>query len=401
MNDISFVGEEIFYLQDGSLRRMGDPAAPASVVLGEDLLSMEIVGRGSTRSALLVASEREHKLVVLRSDSPGTPDVFPLQRPVADPVLAADGRRLALFERLTAEAGRIRIIDLESGRETEASLPLPPPPPPDDPSATWPPPGRAPPGEPGSPDKRPALREYLAELEFRPSSEELWCFLGDQLAVVGSDGKAHIHPGRGASLTRFDSSAFVSEEVFNEGFWRFSRSRAGLDGRSRFSADGRFWSFEDGRDLGFVGNADDPGAEPSLRLFGDRDVDWNLHEVVPGRWVAFWVTQDFGNRDLYLVDLQKRANRLLARNVARAQFGLTRAVLLTRALHSEDGGPGDLVVVDLASGLETLLARNVTSFALRPPCPDCYPVQAGATVAYVVQARVPWRYDGLWSGSLP
>lgn len=70
-------------------------------------------------------------------------------------------------------------------------------------------------------------------------------------------------------------------------------------------------------------------------------------------------------------------------------------------LGSSPGAPGELAVVDLSTGAETRLARNVTGFALAPACAGCDRTDPGAWFAYVVHARVPWKYDGLWSGSLP
>jgi hypothetical protein len=58
------------------------------------------------------------------------------------------------------------------------------------------------------------------------------------------------------------------------------------------------------------------------------------------------------------------------------------------------------VLIDLDTGAETLLAQNVSEFAL-PTCAGCDPTAPGTPFAYVVQARVPWRYEGLWTGELP
>jgi hypothetical protein len=48
-----------------------------------------------------------------------------------------------------------------------------------------------------------------------------------------------------------------------------------------------------------------------------------------------------------------------------------------------------------------LLAQNVTGFALPPVCPGCDATGPGASVVYVVHARIPFKYDGLWRLELP
>jgi hypothetical protein len=66
--------------------------------------------------------------------------------------------------------------------------------------------------------------------------------------------------------------------------------------------------------------------------------------------------------------------------------------------------PGKLVLATTdgeVPGPVQLLAENVTQFALASGCSGCDPLQAGTRLAYLVHARVPWKYDGLWMADLP
>ena len=146
---------------------------------------------------------------------------------------------------------------------------------------------------------------------------------------------------------------------------------------------------------------DDRGGDDAPRW---QSID-DLIELGAGAAIAFEVRPlGGGRRDLYLAEPPWDGRRLLVRDVARVIFGAGRALALVRKIggRGERGaGAGDMVLVDLASGAETLLARNVVDMALPRPCAGCDPLAAGAPVLYSVQARVPYRFDGLWLGTLP
>ena len=385
-----FLDEDLYFLQDDALMWLREPDQPPTHILS-DVWTYEIVGRANGRTVLRVRSESGPDGVALIPDaSPSNADVL-TRNALAGPVFSRDGRQLAWIERVANDRGVARLLDLDLLAETHIELPLPPPPPRPARSEPEPPPGVSLPRGPLSGD-----------LEFRPSGDELWCFFEAQVSVIGADGTVRSYP----ASTRRDhhryAARFVDPEVFDYDY-SDGVPRSGAERRraSRFTADGRFVTVTRGNGETYLADADQPDAETAIRIFGAEDYPRDLLEVAPGRWVAFWSSPSFADRDLYLVDLEKGASRLLVGAAKRVAFGRSRAVVLARVLGSSPGAPGELAVVDLSTGAETRLARNVTGFALAPACAGCDRTDPGAWFAYVVHARVPWKYDGLWSGSLP
>jgi hypothetical protein len=92
--------------------------------------------------------------------------------------------------------------------------------------------------------------------------------------------------------------------------------------------------------------------------------------------------------------------RPLAQHLGPGRSAGSRAVTIVDKLN-QWWAPGTLMSYDLATGAGTPLAHNVTQLALAPPCPACDVTAPGAQLLYVVQARVPHRYDGLWRATLP
>jgi hypothetical protein len=105
-------------------------------------------------------------------------------------------------------------------------------------------------------------------------------------------------------------------------------------------------------------------------------------------------------RDIAVVDLDSLTVRPLGERAGTVVASGRRVVAVLDKL-SEWWAPGMLYSLDLATGARTLLAGNATEFVLTPACPGCDPTAPGAALSYVVQARVPFRYDGLWRAALP
>ncbi len=383
-----FVGEDLFFVQDGTLFRVHDPAAGPMPVLSGEGIAFFTVGSGDGHLMVVAASRgTDPRLLRLRADADDPPELIDLPGQVSGPILSPEGSRMAWLQRLDRERGQLHVLDLDTRQETRGELPLPPPE------------MRPPPSGVRDPDAATVV-EPSAELEFRPGTSELWCFLDRQLSILRLDGQVLTGPLASTGfrvVPHFARGGFIEDQL--SGF--FPGSEGVHDPGSRFSRDGRWWTVprDSGGDLG---DADHPESDDTVPIFGDDDeVDPTLTEVVPGRWVAFWRGDGFDQRELWLLDVTRRTSRVLARNVASARLGGTRAIVRASSSTPLNSSPGDLSLVDLETGSQTPLARNVVDFALAPACPDCDPTGPGAHLVYVVHARVPWRYDGLWDAVLP
>jgi hypothetical protein len=167
--------------------------------------------------------------------------------------------------------------------------------------------------------------------------------------------------------------------------------------RAMFSADGRFWLYL-GSQL-YLGRADQPEA-PGLLIQERNDFPVaQVRELGDGRRMLFWSSPpgDAGRQDLTLLDPETNQRRLLATTMGPSLVGRHRILAMTNLA----GGLADLRLIDVETGQDTLLAQNVTGFSARSPCAGCDPTAPGAPVVYVVHARVPFKYDGLWRVELP
>src|SRR6185369_10337134 len=136
-----------------------------------------------------------------------------------------------------------------------------------------------------------------------------------------------------------------------------------------------------------------------LGIFRAFAVD-SLRETGDGRWLVVHSAPTADRQDLTVVDLAAGTLRPLAEHLGPSAADGTRAVAIVGKLN-QWWAPGTLVSYDLHSGASVELAHGVTQLALAPPCPTCAATAPGAHLLYVVQARVPWRWDGLWRATLP
>ncbi len=387
-----FVGEDLYFVSEGAILRVRDPEAPPALVLPGRAASFQVRGQADGHLVLQIADAPEGwriALVAAAGPEP-TSQVLATTRPLAGPALAPDGRRVAWIERAgepPSDRGRLRIRELDSGAERAVEIGLPPPP--------------GPSAGPDLPLTPVPARQVEVDLEFRPGSDQLWAFFEREVRVFDAAGQARLVRRRGRSRTGYTLPRFVDAERFQGGSSGVPSGARDPQRSSRFSSDGRFWTLIDDEENGHLGPADDPAAPPIVRLFGKGGFEPGVLEVGPGRQVAFWSSADADRNELQLADLGARTIRRLARNVSRLQFGGARVLLLGRASSGSGEGPGDLSLVELTTGAVTHLASNVTDFALEAACPLCDPTDPGARLVYVVNARFPWRYDGLWRGTLP
>jgi len=233
---------------------------------------------------------------------------------------------------------------------------------------------------------------------FRPGTREIWCFVG----------------GPGLRIVRDDGSLLALPDMappdVNVEPWPFDDPTRALDHQPEmqviqpgytpplFTTDGRFWLYRQNASV-FLGRADQPQL-PGLLIQDRHDFPLaQVRELGDGRRMLIWAAPsgDAGRWALTLLDPETNQRRLLATSMGPSAVGKRRIVAMTNL----SGTLGDLRLIDLETGQDTLLAQNVTGFAVPTPCAACDPTAPGAPVAYVVHARIPFKYDGLWRLELP
>jgi hypothetical protein len=117
--------------------------------------------------------------------------------------------------------------------------------------------------------------------------------------------------------------------------------------------------------------------------------------------MVVWTTTGGNKTDVHLYDAELMVRRQTLRDVRRLLFGDRRLLSLGHGVVHDDYAPSDLDLIDLPSDQVQRIAGNVTEFLHLPACPTCDPTAPGAGLAYVANARVPWKHDGLWMATLP
>jgi hypothetical protein len=367
-----FIGEDLFLVESNRLSRLAAGQEAPEVLLPRVTAFRPV----KTPEGQLVvrrpnADTRDETLALVQLTADGTlASELTRTRPIGDPFVSPDGGRVAW-----ASAGdppemvSMSVHDLSSGRLSRVGS---------FPTVDW----KTATGEPRLPD---------VEILYRPGSTDVWFSLDATLTIVRATGLEsvvrpviignRIGPGRSSDRLADDQPSFSR------------RARPAV-----FTADGLRWIFEGGDGRTYLGNADAPqlGDGIAVSTIGSSP---DLLELGSGRRLAVWLTPGIDRADLHLLDLERGELRFLAQDVGATLFGAHRVLAIARKL-GDRRATGDLVLVDLDTGTETLLAHNVSEFAV-PPCAGCDVTRAGAPFAYVVQARVPWRYEGLWTGELP
>jgi hypothetical protein len=313
----------------------------------------------------------ERQISLLRTDDmPAAPQPIPLARGhfSADPVASDDGDRIALLDRTEApDQARVRIVDLATGVEEAAIFT-----------------GRPQPIDPRSPSLPPgAPIGYVTHVVFRPHTSELWIFQSGNLAGIFADGV--LRPIAETEQQADDSGFFASP----------------LDpGRETFTSDGRHWMFRGGDGKVRMGDANAPESPDGLVVAdpGNSRVI-SYQEVDEGRRLLVFSDQG-EDRDLDLADLEEGRIVHLGSHVGDARIGSARVIAIVDKL-SDGEAPGRLVLIDLRTGARTRLGDNVVAFRLDPVCATCDRTAPGVGLQYVVQARLPYRHDGLWKATLP
>jgi hypothetical protein len=394
-----FIGEDVCVLAGHALTCvLLEGAAPLRPTSREVLnLAGLRAGGGAPEMVVVVPDDRARAagieeatqlwLVRLR-DLPGQPREY----------LLAGGRRLdtddvgsgeshvAVLEGEPAGLIRLRLLSFGSGAPVVRELGLPPVASPPDP-------------EERLPWSRPRLR---------PGRAEAWVLATDgQLAILRADGTHQLLRVAPGSATEPYAETFEATVLWTSDALAFETTSGAPPTvrREMFTADGRWWAYRRGG-LIHLADADNPGAPslvqtPVTALRGVAD-------ILGQDRVVMW--SSFGYADqvrLRLYDRTTLAPLGELDEVRRVVVGRRGMLALVKGRPVRDVlslSPGQLVLATTdgaAPGPVQLLADNVTQFAVVIGCVGCDPIQAGHRLAYVVHARVPWKYDGLWMAELP
>jgi hypothetical protein len=385
-------------LSDGSERPVGD-ALRQSMFIGEDLYAIDgtdlvrLRAGGEGREVLLdeVSAFRpasDGTLVVRRPVLGGPREALASLGPqgtatplveaslIGDPFLSPDGRKLGWMsgswppQQLT-DPLTVTVLDLDSRTPLTFTVP-----------ATVVTGGRT------ATDGH-ELPVPSVDVAFRPGTDEGWFSLSGKLFILGAAVALERPVSTGLRIGPARSGERVSDD----------RPAAGRRTRSSlFTADGRRWIFEGDDGRFHLGNAARPLSDDGIAVSTMGQAE-DLLELDPGRRLAVWLSPGPDRTDLYVLDVAADQLRFLATDVGATLFGAHRVLAIARKV-GDRRATGDLVLVDLDTGAETLLSHNVSEFAV-PACSGCDATAPGAAFAYIVQARVPWLYEGLWTGELP
>lgn len=386
---VGVVGDSLVFAEANELKVVtapGDP--PRTVALGVSTWTAFV---RDGEPALVVNrqapdGQRELAIIGLEADPAGAPRLLARGRFVERPFVAPDGDRVVVLDSLApmpfVRLRVLRMSDLQLLQSVELALP---------------------PAEPGAGGGPPMPGGGVrVNVEFRPGTGEVWCFLNRLLTVLHPDGRT-VAPGEqrlesGAAITQASSYGQTRRR-------RFVTEAPGASSSS-FTADGRRWVFRGANGAILLGDAADPDGAlgaPVVRLGRDSDEVEEVLELSPsGALAIVRDVQGGGREDLHLLDPGASEPRPLLGDVASFVAGAGRILALTRKIAGRFSGTGDLVLVDLATGAETILSHNVSEATLSPlACDRCDPLTSGVGLTYVVQARIPWRHDGLWVAALP
>lgn len=391
LREVRFVGEDLHYLVGPRLLRLGDGDEGPRVLLegvrswrplpgGTSLL---VVRPGEAIGTSVLALWRPASAVkplpseTRPLEAHAQPDLLAKGPLIGHPFVSADGARLAWMERSPADSQQVvlRFLDLKGRRERAVTLALPPRPRRDGDTSD----------------------ETLVEIAFRPGADEVWCIVNQQLVILRADSGEVLRPPGVAYTWLRMAGANDGPPATLEAEDRGSR----VPGGSLFTGDGRWWLFM-GPDEGVrIGDARDPGGPRSLLLGHWRRISRQPRELRPGRLAVFLEPGGGERRDLHIVDLERLESRLVARDLTRVTFGARRLLAITRPIGGDGFAPGALVLVDHETAEEIPLAHNVTEFVLPPLGAGSDPTEPGVLVGFAVHARLPFRYDGLWTAVLP
>jgi hypothetical protein len=377
VSPVTFVGSSLFYSDTAGMHQLAlPPLQPPQLVVPRARLFTPVPGRDAEELFLVdvtITNGAETDPIPVRQigllrGKDATPTFKVLaQGRFLEAALSDEGDRVALLDRTDSpDEVRVRIIDLQSGAETTTSF-VPRAPDPLPPGAGGPTPG--------------PRGDLQLRAVFRPRHPELWIFQSGEPAAVAS----------GAALVSLPRSG--RQNARDSGF-----GYSLVDRREIFTSDGRFWIFNDLDQRVHLGNAADPLAPPVLNLTEATRKSILFQEIDDGHTLLIY--SDHGTRTLHRVDLDAQRMVQLGHDVGQVLVGRTRAIAIVDKL-SGLRAPGHLVSLDLATGEATHLADNVVDFRLLPVCPTCDPTAPGVGLQYVVQARLPYRHDGLWKATLP
>jgi hypothetical protein len=219
--------------------------------------------------------------------------------------------------------------------------------------------------------------------EWRPGHDELWFH-------TLSGGFSIWKPGSNVITVNAPTSDYTRlPEATDSVFTR--------DGRHWFA-----WNVTEGTAIS-VGSADDPTA-PTVPANPHPTATTSHWETPDGRLLVEAWAFDPNRKDMYLVDPDTGASRVICGGCRTVALGQTRALMLLDWELSQ--GSGDLALVDLITLERTLLGESVYAVAVdrgksAEVAAGTDALAPGTQVAFLVRNRLASPYDGLWVAALP
>ncbi len=382
--DPQFAGEDVCMLYQGQLTCLLVEGGPQVSPTREAVLYIVPVPSAGGSPAVLVATgavsqsgvAAEVNLHLHRLREPGAAQALASGSTLSRALVSPDGRWITFLERRREGAAgslrRMRLLSLEGAGAFEMDLPPPP-------VAL---PGNA------------AADAFFPEPTFRPGRAEAWLVMpAGELAILRGDGTSAVLGVPPEGVRRPWGMRWLGEQQPD-----FSPQTGNEDWSSPFTADGRRFLYQ-GDDFLYLIDADAP-AGPSLLQVPMREF-YGVADILGTGQLATWTSTQSERVVLRMLDGTTLAERYAVANVRHVRISAARTLALVADQAADvQGVPADLVLAG-GGGAPVTLATNVVDFALLPGCRDCDPLGAGATVAYVVRARVPWKHDGLWLADLP
>ena len=381
-----FAGEDVCMLDQRQLNCLLVEGGPQVSPTREPVLYIVPVPSAGGSPAVLVATgavsqsgvAAEVNLHLHRLREPGAAHALASGSTLSRALVSPDGRWITFLERRREGAAgslrRMRLLSLEGAGAFDMDLPPPP-------AAL---PGNA------------AADAFFPEPTFRPGRAEAWLVMpAGELAILRGDGTSAVLGVPPEGVRRPSGMRWLGEEQLD-----FSPQNSNANPSSHpFTADGRRFLYQ-GDDFLYLIDADAP-AGPSLLQVPISEHHYGVADILGTGQLATWTSTQSERVVLRVLDGTTLAERYAVANVRHAWISAARTLALVADRAADvQGVPADLVLAG-GGGAPVNLATNVVDFALLPGCWDCDPLGAGATVAYVVRARVPWKHDGLWLADLP